>query len=485
MANETAICQWRDSDGLVHCQQPTDNSSSILCILHQQNPEKDRNGQFWSALCAKITSDEEGESTEIDLSGVVFPSTVFLQNRVFKKDITFLEACFNGSAHFDRAQFNGSVDFSNAHFSEEAAFWGVQFKATANFSCTKFLKASYFSGAEFIHSAYFVDTLFQGSSIFIGTKFRDSANFRETEFAGLARFRQAQFGKDANFIDAMFTKEADFSRCLPHESLTFKGETFSSSPNQCTTSFQDLGLDNIRRIRFEGTNLARVSFLRSDLSESEFVRCTWAERPSTWLRFLPRKARPPRKAVYDEVLAYDRKKNGEDISEDIPLIADLYRQLRRNLESKRQEAEAGDFYIGQMEMRRDDPSESWLIHRMLWVYRLLAMYGESLGRPLAAYFFLGLMFALAYLWGGFQVGDTPVKYSFGLNIGDAGQFSQDYVRAYIQALTAGGIGLLGGQFATNLDNASWWVAPVRYLNMLLDTFLVGFFVIALRRHFRR
>jgi hypothetical protein len=29
------------------------------------------------------------------------------------------------------------------------------------------------------------------------------------------------------------------------------------------------------------------------------------------------------------------------------------------------------------------------------------------------------------------------------------------------------------------------VPAVRYLNMLLDTFLVGFFAIALRRHFRR
>ncbi len=97
----------------------------------------------------------------------------------------------------------------------------------------------------------------------------------------------------------------------------------------------------------------------------------------------------------------------------------------------------------------------------------------------------GFGFALLYLWGGFQVGDAQVKYNLGLSISNAGQFFQDFVRAYVQALTAGGIGLLGGQFATNLDNAAWWVPPVRYLNMLLDTFLVGFFVIALRRHFRR
>lgn len=61
------------------------------------------------------------------------------------------------------------------------------------------------------------------------------------------------------------------------------------------------------------------------------------------------------------------------------------------------------------------------------------------------------------------------------------------MRAYVQALSAGGIlgANLAGLSGVNLASSAWWVPLVRYANMLLDTFLVGFLVIALRRHFRR
>jgi hypothetical protein len=93
-----------------------------------------------------------------------------------------------------------------------------------------------------------------------------------------------------------------------------------------------------------------------------------------------------------------------------------------------------------------------------------------------------------YLWGGFQVGQAQIKYQWlDLDWGNAVPFLQDFVRAYVQALAAGGlVGTnLGGLSGANLETAPWWVPAVRYVNMLLDTFLLGFFVIALRRHFHR
>jgi hypothetical protein len=132
-------------------------------------------------------------------------------------------------------------------------------------------------------------------------------------------------------------------------------------------------------------------------------------------------------------------------------------------------------------------SYSWLYRGLLSVYRVLAMYGESYQRPVFFDFNFGLLFALLYLWGGFQIGDAPLKYGLGFDLGNLVPFSKDFVRAYVQALTARGIlgANLGGLSGANLEGGSWWVPLVRYLNMLLDTFLVGFFVIALRRHFKR
>jgi hypothetical protein len=82
---------------------------------------------------------------------------------------------------------------------------------------------------------------------------------------------------------------------------------------------------------------------------------------------------------------------------------------------------------------------------------------------------------------------VQARYGLGWEPGNVVQFGKDFVRFYVQALTAGGIlgANLAGLSGANLEGGSWWVPLVRYLNMLLDTFLVGFFVIALRRHFRR
>lgn len=171
------------------------------------------------------------------------------------------------------------------------------------------------------------------------------------------------------------------------------------------------------------------------------------------------------------------------------MVTSLYRQLRLNYEGNRQEAEAGHFYIGQMEMRRRDRSYFWLYRFILEIYRVLGMYGESYVRPTFFYLVFGGVFALFYLWGGFQVpGGTQTRYSpLALDLGNLWPFFRDFLRAYVQALTAGGIlgTNLAGLSGVNLASGEWWVPLIRYANMLLDTFLVGFFAIALRRHFRR
>jgi hypothetical protein len=48
------------------------------------------------------------------------------------------------------------------------------------------------------------------------------------------------------------------------------------------------------------------------------------------------------------------------------------------------------------------------------------------------------------------------------------------------------IGTVHGPWLTKVPTtAGRWVPAVRYVNVLLGTFLVGLFVIALRRHFRQ
>jgi hypothetical protein len=170
----------------------------------------------------------------------------------------------------------------------------------------------------------------------------------------------------------------------------------------------------------------------------------------------------------------------DQAARDRRLVADLYRQLRQNLEASRQEAEAGHFYIGQMEMRRRDPSYPPLYRVMVSIFRVLAMYGESYLRPPLFYLAFGAIAALLYVAGGFETALGTARLDLSaLTWGQLPEFFRYYVQALSHALAAGGF--FGGELASS----TWWVPPVHFVNMLLDTFLLGFFILAVSRHFKR
>lgn len=71
-------------------------------------------------------------------------------------------------------------------------------------------------------------------------------------------------------------------------------------------------------------------------------------------------------------------------------VAGLYRSLRKALEDSKNEAGAGDFYYGEMEMRRLAATTRRTEKLILWVYWLLSGYGQRAGRAMTA---LGVLVA--------------------------------------------------------------------------------------------
>lgn len=65
-------------------------------------------------------------------------------------------------------------------------------------------------------------------------------------------------------------------------------------------------------------------------------------------------------------------------------IAVLYRSLRKAYEDGKNEAGAGDFYYGEMEMRRRADETPWAERWILAVYWLLSGYGQRAGRAVVA-----------------------------------------------------------------------------------------------------
>ncbi len=92
-------------------------------------------------------------------------------------------------------------------------------------------------------------------------------------------------------------------------------------------------------------------------------------------------------------------------------VAQLYRRLRRNYESNYRFAEAGEFFIGEMEMRRLDVNTKFKSKRIreiiLWfkrnffllgIYKHISLYGESYVRPAILAFIVIISYPLLMHW---------------------------------------------------------------------------------------
>jgi hypothetical protein len=81
-------------------------------------------------------------------------------------------------------------------------------------------------------------------------------------------------------------------------------------------------------------------------------------------------------------------------------IAVTYRSLRKSFEDSKNEAGAGDFYYGEMEMRRHSEETSRSEKTILWFYWLFSGYGQRAARAVAALVVLVVTVAtLLIVWG--------------------------------------------------------------------------------------
>lgn len=122
-----------------------------------------------------------------------------------------------------------------------------------------------------------------------------------------------------------------------------------------------------------GTNLETTKFLNAKtLNRIKFSSVKWCSKKEAVLPLLSN----DRKALYDEELLYKEIEKG---SEEPPYeeVESLYRQLKDNYEYQRNYPDAGDFYMGEMEMRFLNPKTGRLEGLLLTLYRWLSLYGED------------------------------------------------------------------------------------------------------------
>jgi hypothetical protein len=379
-------------------------------------------------------------SEDADFMGAKFNSLASFTNAIFSEnawfgqakfgsDVAFFgakfgalawfgDAAFSRYAFFQHAVFGGETSFNGATFGHTAWFADAAFGRKTSFNGVRFSDYAFFLGAAFSGQASFSDAAFGNMVAFNGAAFSGQVSFEDVKFGPDTSFADAKFGSDVSFADAKFknvffrkTKlcgnanlEAEFYGLAVFERVIFQRDTIESSDlapatrgniDLPVTSFDGAYVSERAEIRFiqhreynadldveRNFGVDRVSFLNVNLERFNFQQVEWGTFHG-------------RRAVVEEVLM--GRPPFEDVTPE--QVRQLCGRLRANQEKAFRYAEAGDFFIGEMDMRRrwlQDKGWRALPERLLlWLFSGLSRYGESISRPILAG--LIIVFGLAAL----------------------------------------------------------------------------------------
>jgi len=269
---------------------------------------------------------------------------------------------------------------------------------------TRFRGDASFIGTVFCQDAYFPKAKFQGAAEFVLAQFQSSASFLDARFERRANFGASAFSEEADFSHAHFYGEADFRRTAFWGNTVFYRAVFSRRADFVGKTFHNEGylieLSMKEKIRFEGTDFTKISFLHTDLRLIDFINPIWHKKYS-------------RNLLYDEIKLF--KKSGErdmeaenkEIARNIfrrlkPWIRKelkgfknnfffdkeesknveiLYRRLKQKYKEEHNEPEVSNWHYGEKEMFRKSNLWRRLLPSLSTLYWLSSGYGE---RPVRA-----------------------------------------------------------------------------------------------------
>ena len=268
-----------------------------------------------------------------------FEKPVRFFNPKFKGPAFFRNTCFESDAEFSHAEFYDNAFFQHATFNGKATFIDSMFKKSAIFDNARFSGATSFEGAKFDGSTTFTDTTFSEDVEFTLARFLSTVSFKDTKFYKVASFK-ASFFRNCYFEDTEFYGKVDFSHAHFEEDAVFE-YIKNNEENQRYSIFACEGDSKVdfrysvfnqpEKVKFVKIDLSKALFSHSNIENIRFVDVKWCFTGKVIKR----------KAIYDEI-----------IGEDPYFVAEAYRRLRKNYESNLRYPEAGDFYIGEMEMKR-------------------------------------------------------------------------------------------------------------------------------------
>lgn len=257
---------------------------------------------------------------------VVFGGVTFTGNiisfggaKFFKKGVTFNRTQFlNNDAtigFLDLTLDCNITSFSDMKFFGETTFFRSQFKVNNRLD---------FDRTEFYKRCDFTETIFNCENIsFTQTKFIE-VDFKNSKF-GLVSFKNTIFN-NANFSNTKFLSEAYFSDCKFLKLINFNSVIFEY-PSKIFILTKDL---------------SRVSLTNTDITRIIFADDAYFGTKSKY-------------KIYDEEILEENisKIPKEDSITLFENILTVYRNLRENYEYRMKYEEAGQFFIREMNLKRN------------------------------------------------------------------------------------------------------------------------------------
>jgi uncharacterized protein YjbI with pentapeptide repeats len=399
----------------------------------------------------------------------------------------------------------------------------------ADFTRFVFPSANY-SGREFAALCSFVGATFTQGANFLGATFTQDANFNEATFTQGANFFGAAFTKGANFSGATFTQVADFLRAKFMGPAEFRETTFRREGGRDPGPiFIQTRFERPEAVEFADVDLGQALFYRGDISKVGFSNVRWRHRENgKWMLF-------EEAANLEHAGAEYGLHPGKDTPDDrnYVVIAELYQQLKKNYDDRRDYWTAGDFHYGEMEMKRlacprltwpsrleaelsgrprlrklgercaKLQSSPWLLSKLRWWhqrfglaawYRRASDYGESWGKPLLWLFAVLVLFAALYPLLGLRPAggksaaakttsvqvETPPPQETDLRYWNYERPGRLFWHSVMTSL-----GVAAFQRDLAYEPSYPWARLLALLELLLTSTLIALFLLAVRRQFRR
>ena len=391
-------------------------------------------------------------------------------------ETSFVGAIFSGEGitDFSKSKFfcEGGIDFKGAKFStkflttfRESQFLGkgiIDFR-NAKFTCNSdisFLRSQFssegntlFSGVEFSNEgkANFNDAVFsnKGRVSFTGAKFRSEKGiyFNKTKFLNedITDFTNATFSGngEVNFFRSYFNakgniifENTDFSikglvsfkkasfegkGAVIFEGVNFSKDTIVDFRKVTTLDLRRFTLDNVYvgRWCFFGTYIRHFDFREVFWKKDEYDSGSRMNRNMLFEDFL---LINETETILKELNLLGNRKKYEEILNEIKNdlegkyyeLSRLYGQLQINYDETKRYHEAGDFFVGQMELRRIGKFEDCFITEVLCFYKVISLYGERPKKALLWLFILIVLFTEIFMISGLELknnNNIEIKYS--------------------------------------------------------------------------